>query len=283
MTPIEYCRDKAQQSHSSFLTSFRFLNAAQQDAMTVLYAYCRELDDVVDDCHDVQVARTTLIWWRQDLAKVFAFDGAPEHPVNQALRAIQPAFQLPEEELADIINGMEMDLHHVRYANFEDLRYYCYRVAGVVGRLIARILGFTQPQTLQYAETLGLALQLTNIIRDVGEDARMGRIYLPMDELQHFNCPANTILNAMPTSEFAALMQFQFERAQQTYRDAVNLLPTMDRKNQKAGLVMGSIYYALLLEIQRDGLSNVLRYKIKIPNPRKVRIALKTWLFGFKP
>lgn len=283
MTPIEYCRDKAQQSHSSFLTSFCFLNAAQQDAMTVLYAYCRELDDVVDDCNDVQVARTTLIWWRQDLAKVFAVDGAPEHPVHQALRTIQPAFQLPEDELAEIINGMEMDLHHVRYANFEDLRYYCYRVAGVVGRLIARILGFTQPQTLQYAETLGLALQLTNIIRDVGEDARMGRIYLPMDELQRFNCPANTILNATPTSEFAALMQFQFERAQQTYREAVNLLPAVDRKNQKVGLVMGSIYYALLIEIQRDGLSNVLRYKIKIPGPRKMRIALKTWLFGFKP
>ena len=178
---------------------------------------------------------------------------------------------------------MEMDLHHVRYAAFDDLRYYCYRVAGVVGRLIARILGFDSAQTLQYAETLGLALQLTNIIRDVGEDARMGRIYLPQEDLQRFGVSEQDILSANATPEFARLMQFQYERALNAYREAVALLPPCDKKRQKAGLVMGSIYYALLREIERDGLGNVLRYKIRIPNPRKMRIALKTWLFGFKP
>ena len=283
MQALDYCREKAQTSQSSFLTSFRFLSAPQRDAMTILYAYCRELDDIVDDSREANVARATLAWWRQDLAKAFQANAMPEHPVNQALREIQPVFRLPESELADIINGMEMDLHHDRYATFDDLKYYCHRVAGVVGRLIARILGYTQDATLQYAETLGLALQLTNIIRDVGEDARMGRIYLPQDELAQFNVNENSILSATPTPEFAALMQFQFNRARETYRQAIAMLPAADKKAQKAGLIMASIYYALLLEIERDGLANVLRYKIRIPNPRKVRIALKTWLLGFKP
>ena len=283
MQPLDYCREKAQTSHSNFLAGFRFLSPAQRDAMTILYAYCRELDDIVDDSRDPSIARATLAWWRQDLSKVFQANAAPEHPVNQALRSISPTFRLPENELAEIINGMEMDLHHSCYATFDDLQYYCYRVAGVVGRLIARILGYTQEATLQYAETLGLALQLTNIIRDVGEDARMGRIYLPQDELAQFGVSEASILAATPTPQFAALMQFQFNRARDTYRQAIALLPAADKKAQKAGLVMASIYYALLLEIERDGLANVLRYKIRIPNPRKMRIALKTWLFGFKP
>lgn len=283
MQPLDYCREKAQTSQSNFLASFRFLSAPQRDAMTILYAYCRELDDIVDDSRDPSIARTTLAWWRQDLAKAYQAQATPEHPVNQALRSIHPIFRLPESELTDIINGMEMDLHHSRYATFDDLKYYCYRVAGVVGRLIARILGYTQDATLQYAETLGLALQLTNIIRDVGEDARMGRIYLPQDELARFGVPENSILAAQPSPQFAALMQHQFNRARDTYRQAIALLPDADKKAQKAGLIMASIYYALLQEIERDGLANVLRYKIRIPNPRKMRIALKTWLFGFKP
>ena len=283
MQPLDYCREKAQTSHSNFLAGFRFLSPAQRDAMTILYAYCRELDDIVDDSRDPSIARATLAWWRQDLSKVFQANAAPEHPVNQALRSISPPFRLPESELADIINGMEMDLHHSRYATFDDLQYYCYRVAGVVGRLIARILGHTDERTLQYAETLGLALQLTNIIRDVGEDARMERIYLPQDELARFRVSETQILSAQSTPEFAALMQFQFERAQQTYRQAVAQLPKPDHKNQKAGLIMASVYYVLLMEIRRDGLANVLKYKIRIPNPRKMRIALKTWLFGFHP
>ena len=283
MQPLDYCREKAQTSQSNFLASFRFLSAPQRDAMTILYAYCRELDDIVDDSRDPSIARTTLAWWRQDLAKAYQAQATPEHPVNQALRSIHPIFRLPESELTDIINGMEMDLHHSRYATFDDLKYYCYRVAGVVGRLIARILDYTQDATLQYAETLGLALQLTNIIRDVGEDARMGRIYLPQDELAQFGVPENSILAAQPSPQFAALMQHQFNRARDTYRQAIALLPDADKKAQKAGLIMASIYYALLQEIERDGLANVLRYKIRIPNPRKMRIALKTWLFGFKP
>ena len=250
--------------------------------MTVLYAFCRELDDVVDDCTDMQVAQTTLNWWRADLAKVFD-GGAPEHPVCRALQGVVAEFALPHDELAEIIEGMQMDLTQARYANFAELQLYCHRVAGVVGRLITRILGFSRPETLDYADKMGLALQLTNIIRDVGEDARNGRIYLPMEDLQRFDVPAQTIMQAAATPQFAALMAFQIARARATYREALALLPAADKKAQKMGLILAAIYYALLNEIERDGAQNVLKYKIAIPGPRKKRIALKTWLFGFKP
>lgn len=282
MQPIEYCNLKAAESGSSFLAGFRFLSPSQRDAMTVLYAFCRELDDVVDDCTDEGVAQTTLNWWRGDLDTVFS-DRLPEHPVNQALQKILRAFVLPKQELEEIIHGMQMDLTQSRYADFDGLQLYCYRVAGVVGCLIARILGFTNLKTLDYAAKTGLALQLTNIIRDVGEDARRGRIYLPVNELQRFNVPAADIMAGRSTPEFKSLMAFQVDRAKQIYREAAALLPQEDRKNQKTGLVMAAIYYALLKEIERDGADNVLKYKISIPGPRKKRIALKTWLFGFKP
>ena len=282
MQPLDYCRQKAAESRSSFLAAFRFLPQRRQDAMTVLYALCRELDDVVDDCTDMQVAQTTLNWWRADLAKVFD-GGAPEHPVCRALQGVVAEFALPHDELAEIIEGMQMDLTQARYANFAELQLYCHRVAGVVGRLITRILGFSRPETLDYADKMGLALQLTNIIRDVGEDARNGRIYLPMEDLQRFDVPAQTIMQAAPTPQFAELMAFQIARARATYREALALLPAADKKAQKMGLILAAIYYALLNEIERDGAQNVLKYKIAIPGPRKKRIALKIWLFGFKP
>ncbi|KLT72588.1 phytoene synthase [Neisseria arctica] len=282
MQPLEYCRQKAAESRSSFLAAFRFLPQHRQDALTVLYAFCRELDDVVDDCSDPSVAQTTLNWWRLELDKVFS-DGLPEHPVCQALQTTVKDFSLPKEELLEVVEGMQMDLQHARYATFADLQLYCYRVAGVVGRLITRILGFTRSETLDYADKMGLALQLTNIIRDVGEDARSGRIYLPTEELQRFNVPAQTIMLAKPDQAFAQLMAFQIGRARQIYREAVALLPAEDKKSQKVGLILAAIYYALLNEIERDGAQNVLKYKIAIPGPRKKRIALKTWLLGFKP
>jgi squalene synthase hpnD len=282
MQPLEYCREKVLSSRSSFLSGFLFLSKNKRDALVVLYAFCRELDDVADGCSDKNVAEMSLRWWQADLAKVFS-DGLPEHPVNKALRQVVNTFAMPHEELAEIIEGMRMDLRQNRYADFASLLLYCYRVAGVVGRLVTRILGFENPQTLAYAEKQGLALQLTNIIRDVGEDARMGRIYLPQDECRRFDVTENSILQCHPTEEFAALMDFQTARAEQVYRDARVLLPAEDCKKQKAGLVMAAVYYALLQEIRRDGAANVLKYKTVIPAPRKMCIALKTRFFGFKP
>ena len=282
MLALDYCHQKAAESHSSFLSGFRFLSVEKRNAITVLYAFCRELDDVVDGCTNPNVAQITLNWWRSDLEKVFNNE-MPEHPVHQALKDIQANFDLPKNEFEALIDGMQMDLEQARYGSFDELKLYCHRVAGVVGRLIARILGFSNPKTLEYADKMGLALQLTNIIRDVGEDARQGRIYLPIEEMQKFDVPANVIIQCKPTDNFAKLIQFQVNRARETYREAMSLLPAEDKKSQKVGLIMAAIYYALLNEIDRDGAQNVLTYKIAIPSPRKKRIALKTWLFGFKP
>ena len=282
MLALDYCHQKAAESHSSFLSGFRFLSVEKRNAITVLYAFCRELDDVVDGCTDLNVAQITLNWWRSDLEKVFNNE-MPEHPVHQALKDIRAKFDLPKNEFEALIDGMQMDLEQARYGSFDELKLYCHRVAGVVGCLIARILGFSNPKTLEYADKMGLALQLTNIIRDVGEDARQGRIYLPIEEMQKFDVPANVIMQCKPTDNFAKLMQFQVDRARETYREAMLLLPAADKKSQKVGLIMAAIYYALLNEIDRDGAQNVLTYKIAIPSPRKKRIALKTWLFGFKP
>ena len=282
MLALDYCHQKAAESHSSFLSGFRFLSVEKRNAITVLYAFCRELDDVVDGCTDPNVAQITLNWWRSDLEKVFNNE-MPEHPVHQALKDIRVSFDLPKNEFEALIDGMQMDLEQARYGSFDELKLYCHRVAGVVGCLIARILGFSNPKTLEYADKMGLALQLTNIIRDVGEDARQGRIYLPIEEMQKFDVPANVIMQCKPTDNFAKLMQFQVNRARETYREAKLLLPAEDKKSQKVGLIMAAIYYALLNEIDRDGAQNVLTYKIAIPSPRKKRIALKTWLFGFKP
>ena len=282
MLALDYCRQKAAESHSSFLSGFRFLSVEKRNAITVLYAFCRELDDVVDGCTDPNVAQITLNWWRSDLEKVFNNE-MPEHPVHQALKDIRASFDLPKNEFEALIDGMQMDLEQARYGSFDELKLYCHRVAGVVGCLIARILGFSNTKTLEYADKMGLALQLTNIIRDVGEDARQGRIYLPIEEMQKFDVPANVIMQCKPTDNFAKLMQFQVNRARETYREAMLLLPAKDKKSQKVGLIMAAIYYALLNEIDRDGAQNVLTYKIAIPSPRKKRIALKTWLFGFKP
>ena len=282
MLALDYCRQKAAESHSSFLSGFRFLSVEKRNAITVLYAFCRELDDVVDGCTDPNVAQITLNWWRSDLEKVFNNE-MPEHPVHQALKDIRASFDLPKNEFEALIDGMQMGLEQARYGSFDELKLYCHRVAGVVGRLIARILGFSNPKTLKYAEKMGLALQLTNIIRDVGEDARQGRIYLPIEEMQKFDVPANVIMQCKPTDNFAKLMQFQVDRARETYREAMLLLPAADKKSQKVGLIMADIFYAFLNELDRDGAQNVLTYKIAIPSPRKKRIALKTWLFGFKP
>jgi phytoene synthase len=277
MTPEEYCQQKAAQSGSSFYYSFLFLPPNRRRAITALYAFCREVDDVVDECHDPQIAATKLAWWRQELARLYA--GAPDHPVTRALLPLLDEFKLPQAQLLEIIDGMEMDLRQSRYLDFKALSVYCYRVASVVGLLAAEIFGYQNPQTLQYAQDLGMAFQLTNIIRDVGEDARMGRIYLPIDELQRFEVPAADILNARYSDNFRRLMEFQIERAEQYYAQALSALPGGDRKTQRPGLVMAAIYRTLLDEIKRDG-CQVLSQRTSLTPIRKLWIAWRTWVFS---
>jgi phytoene synthase len=275
MTPDEYCRQKTSESHSSFAASFRFLEPARRQAITALYAFCREVDDAVDECADPGVAAAKLAWWRGEVEALYA--GHPTHPVTQALANALPRFNLPAEHLQEIIDGMEMDLHQTRYADFKALHLYCYRVASVVGLLAAEIFGYTDRRTQKYAHDLGLAFQLTNIIRDVGEDARRGRIYLPLDERTRFNVSEADILASRHSDNFKALMKFQTERAQQYYDRALGELPATDRKAQRAGLIMAAIYRTVLNEVEKDGF-RVLDRHLSLPPTRKLWIAVKTWL-----
>ncbi len=275
MTPDEYCQQRAASSGSSFYYSFLFLPPQRRRAITALYAFCREVDDVVDECTDLQLAGTKLDWWRSEVDALFA--GQAQHPVSRALTPVVAEFDLPREQFLEIIDGMQMDLTQNRYANFKALQLYCYRVASIVGLLSAEIFGYQDRHTLRYAHDLGLAFQLTNVIRDVGEDARRGRIYLPADELERFNVPQSDILQARASDGFRELMVFQIERAEQLYRQAFAALPAADRKTQRPGLIMAAIYRALLHEIKRDG-GQVLTQRIALPPLRKLWIAWRTWV-----
>ena len=277
MTPDEYCQQKAAQSGSSFYYSFMFLPPERRRAITALYAFCREVDDAVDEPGDAQVARAKLAWWRDEVARLYA--GEARHPVTQALVPSIGPFNIQQRHLGEIMDGMEMDLTQNRYPDFESLRLYCHRVAGVVGLLAASIFGYHNPKTLEYAENLGLAFQLTNIIRDVGEDARKDRIYIPTDEMQRFGVSAAEVLNAQQTENFSRLMAFQAERVQRCYADALAALAPEDRRAQRPGLVMAAIYRTLLDEIGRDGYQ-VLARRTALTPIRKLWIAWKTWIFA---
>ena len=275
MTPDEYCQQKAAASGSSFYYSFLFLPAERRRAITALYAFCREVDDVADEVSDVGLARTKLAWWRTEVANLFA--GHPAHPVTKALAPFVAPFGIDAARMNEIIDGMEMDLTHHRYPDFEALKLYCHRVAGVVGQLSASIFGYRNPSTLEYAESLGRAFQLTNIIRDVGEDARRDRVYLPQDELARFGITSEDILARRGGDAFRSLMAFQAERAQSYYDLAYSKLAPEDRRNQRAGLIMAAIYRTLLEEIRRDGFK-VLDQRVALTPLRKLWIAWKTWV-----
>jgi phytoene synthase len=275
MTPEQYCQDKAARSGSSFYYSFLFLPPERRRAITALYAFCREVDDVVDECADTEVARAKLAWWRSEIAATFA--GSARHPVAQALIPVVRTFNLPQGHFQDIIDGMEMDLRYNRYPDFATLQSYCYRVAGVVGLMAAEIFGYRDPATLQYAENLGTAFQLTNIIRDIGEDARRSRVYLPLDELGRFGISATDIVHLHDSEALRRLIEYQIDRAEQYYEQAFALLPVQDRKSQRPGLVMAAIYQAVLKEI-RNGGCKVLDRRTSLTPIRKLWIAWRTWL-----
>lgn len=284
MTPDEYCQDKAVQSGSSFYYSFLFLSPERRRAITALYALCRELDDVADSTGDRTVARRKLDWWAQEVRDLY--EGAPTHPVTRALQPFVQTYGIQRRQILELIDGMRMDLDEVRYLDFEGLKLYCRRVAGVVGEMSASIFGYTDPQTLRYADRLGLAFQLTNIIRDVGEDARLGRIYLPQQDLIRHGLSRQQFLSGRAELEtlpgFRALMAEQVERAREAYREAFALLPAADRVSQRPGLIMSAIYAALLDEIARSDYA-VLNQRIALTPLRKFWLACKTRLTGRPP
>ncbi|HEY0819273.1 MAG TPA: presqualene diphosphate synthase HpnD [Rhizobacter sp.] len=273
MTPEQYVQDKAAASGSSFYYAFLFLPPPRRAAITAFYAFCREVDDVVDEVHDPGVAATKLAWWRKEVATSFA--GQPSHPAMKALMPHVAEYDIRPEHLYAVIEGCQMDLDQSRYLDFPGLERYCHLVAGVVGEVASGIFGRREASTVQYAHTLGLAMQLTNIIRDVGDDARRGRVYLPVSELQRFDVKAHEVLNRGYSERFTALMRFQAERAHRLYDDAFALLPEADRKAQKPGLMMANIYRTLLREIEAGGFQ-VLHQRISLTPVRKLWIAART-------
>ncbi len=271
MSPDQYCQNKTAASGSSFYYSFLFLPTEQRRAITALYAFCREVDDCVDNCSDLSIATNKLDWWRGEIDACFA--ERPSHPVTRALLPSLARYNLPAEHFHEIIDGMRMDLHQHRYANFSELALYCHRVAGVVGLLSAEIFGYRHRQTLKYAETLGTAMQLTNIIRDVREDAERGRVYLPADELRDHGIDAESVLQA--GEALKGLLAVQARRARDYYQRALSYLPDEDRYPQRAGLIMAAIYQALLQEIAADGY-NVVQRRLSLTPVRKLWIAWRT-------
>ena len=277
MTPQDYVQQKAAASGSSFYYAFLFLPPQRRAAITAFYAFCREVDDVVDEVQDPTVAAQKLHWWQIEVQSSFA--GNPQHPVMKALMPLTGEFGITGQHLQDVIAGCQMDLNQTRYLDFAGLQRYCHLVAGVVGEVAARIFGQSQDETTHYAHQLGLAFQLTNIIRDVGEDALRGRIYLPVNELQQFEVSAKDILERRDSAAFQALMAFQYERAQGLYAQALADLPAADWRSQKPGLMMASIYRTLLGEIQAAGFP-VLRQRVALTPLRKFWLAWKMQALG---
>ncbi|WP_019627004.1 presqualene diphosphate synthase HpnD [Thioalkalivibrio sp. ALJT] len=273
MSPDEYCEERAAQSGSSFYYAFRFLEPDRRRAITALYAFCREVDDIVDEVSEESVARTKLQWWREEIERLFA--GEPRHPISKALQPHIATFDLGREYFDEIIDGMQMDLDYDSYPDFTTLSLYCYRAASVVGVLSAQIFGYSDRRTLKYAHDLGMALQLTNILRDVHEDAMRGRVYIPLDELNKHGVKPEEFQINVTDDRHQALFAEQAERALRYYQRAEEHLPDADRYPQRPGLIMAAIYRTLLDEIARDGY-RVLEHRVRLTPIRKLWIAWRT-------
>lgn len=288
MTPDAYCQDKAARSGSSFTASFRFLPDQPRRAMTALYAFCREVDDLVDETREPEVARVKLEWWRAEIGRLYTSNLVGlQHPITRALHEHVQRYALPRRLFDEILNGMEMDLKHQGYADFSSLALYCYRVASAVGLLSARIFNrgplpaAEQALVDEYAEALGMALQLTNILRDVGEDVRRGRIYLPQDRLKALGVDANDLRNNRYSSQLQCVLEELADRAEDYFAQASaaleRLLPPV-RKAQRPGLIMGAVYFDLLQVLREEGFQ-VLHQKTSLTPRRKLWLALVSWFF----
>lgn len=265
-----YCQDITKKSGSSFYHAFKFLDEPQRIAMNALYAFCREVDDVVDEINDEKIARKELDKWRQRVDELK--QGTTSHPVTIALAHAMQTYDLQTTHMHELIDGMEMDLDNTHYNTFADLQLYCYRAASVVGLMSAEIFGYTNAQTAKYAHDLGLAFQLTNVVRDVAEDSQRGRIYIPQEDLEKFKvAPAHLALKTT-TPEAKKLFAFQINRAKNYYQQAESKLPEVDRYAQRAGLIMSAVYQRILQEIERKDYA-ILESKIGVSKFRKAWVA----------
>jgi 15-cis-phytoene synthase len=267
----------ARKSASNLALAFVLLPKAKRQAMSALYAFCRQVDDVADDeTIPLEKRRADLAAWREDV-RLACNGGAPSFPVNRELQAVIAHYRLPFSHFDELIRGVEMDLDIKRYQTFEQLEQYCYRVASVVGLLSVEIFGYQNPDCRQYAIYLGQALQLTNILRDVRNDAERGRIYFPLAELERHQVSPEQILRLEYSDQFAQAAASVAARAKHFYSLAGRTLPTADRRSMIAAELMGSVYWRLLRELERQ------RYDVFSPHPtrlsraRKILLILRTW------
>jgi phytoene synthase len=267
-----YCRKLTVRSQSSFYYAFLFLPPHQREALEAVYAYCRLVDDVVDEEAPVAKKLAGIARWRDELTRVYG-DGELDHPVAARLRDAVRAFAIRREDMEGVIDGCEMDITQRRYETWDDLRTYCYRVASCVGLMCIEIFGYRSPRARDYAIDLGIALQLTNILRDVAEDAARGRIYLPSEDLRAFGVSESDLTSGRITPEFLRLMRANVARARAHYLRARAAISPSERRRLVIAEIMGDIYYALLEELERARF-DVFGEKLRVGRGRKMAIAL---------
>jgi phytoene synthase len=277
VTPDDYCADKAAPPGSDVYYSVLFLSPERRRATVALEAVRRELEDAVRDASDPSVVQTKLQWWRQELARLF--EGRPEHPATKALLPFLNTYDIGAVHLGELLAGVEADAMQNRYLDWPNLRRHGDQVAGVAGRLAARIAGHSHARTLEFARQMSLAEQLVHFIRNLGEDVRHNRVYIPVDELQRFNVPAADLFNRRYAEGFKPLMAFQAERARATYKEALAALPTEDRRAQRPALIRGVLAMRLLDEVEADGFQ-VLTQRTDLTPLRKLWLAWKTQIRG---
>ncbi|TAK94210.1 MAG: squalene synthase HpnD [Verrucomicrobia bacterium] len=275
---MEQSRAITRKSASNLALAFILLPREKRDAMSALYAFCREVDDVADeDSVPVEKRREGLAAWREDIRRACA-GGQPQFAVNQELQPVIKQFGLRFELFDELIKGCEMDLEKLRYENWEQLELYCYRVASVVGLLSIEIFGYTNPQCRDYAIALGRALQLTNILRDVRTDAARGRIYLPLDELARCGLSEKEILQSEFSDRYAKLAAVVADRARDCYRLAREVLPAEDRRSMVAAELMGSVYWRLLCKLERQNYDVFGPRPTRLSKPHKLALIARSWL-----
>lgn len=272
---------------TSFYYSFLVLPPRKRRAIVAVWDFCRAVDDAVDEVVPEEEwrggltpaaharAEQELRLWRSEVSAAFA--GTPRTPQGRALQPYVREFNLPERHFHDLVDGVEMDLAHVRYPTFDALAGYCRRVASAVGLICVEIFGYRDPAAREYAESLGLALQLTNIVRDVAADLRRGRVYLPVEDLARFGVSEEDLARGVVTPQVRALLAYECARARSFYERAASQLPAADARSLVAAEIMGAIYYEILQRIERAGY-DVFSRRIRVPRPRRAGIALRVWL-----
>jgi phytoene synthase len=273
--PHRFVRQATRAAGTSFYYSFLLLPREQREAIYAVYAFCRAADDVADGPGDEAAKTRRLAEWRDELGR--CYQGAPVHPITRALLPAVRRYRLPREHFEGILDGVATDLHPGRYETFEALRAYCYQVASRVGLLCVEIFGYRNPRSRNYAEELGVAFQLTNILRDLGPDAAAGRVYLPREDLARFRVGEGDLRAGRLTPAVADLIRFEVERARGLYAGADALLPPEDRGGLYAARIMARIYQGVLTQIERMGY-DVFRRRASLTAAKKIGIALQVYL-----